>query len=135
MRLDDLVDPQFLQDMVEGYLECALWTSNDWEGEHLDDEYDLEDLDADTRLRMQADCAVFLAEVRETLLHVDLQAEQVGHDFWLSRNRHGAGFWDRGLGLFGDNLTKAAQVHGSYTLYLADEEAGEEYGKILGSDI
>lgn len=21
--------------------------------------------------------------------------EQVGHDFWLTRNHHGAGFWDR----------------------------------------
>lgn len=22
--------------------------------------------------------------------------EQAGHDFWLTRNRHGAGFWDDG---------------------------------------
>ena len=25
----------------------------------------------------------------------DDNIEQAGHDFWLSRNRHGAGFWDR----------------------------------------
>jgi hypothetical protein len=30
--------------------------------------------------------------------------EQAGIDFWLTRNRHGAGYWDRGLGITGDKL-------------------------------
>jgi hypothetical protein len=28
-----------------------------------------------------------------------------GHDYWLTRNGHGTGFWDRGLGEVGDKLT------------------------------
>jgi len=24
-----------------------------------------------------------------------MDAEQIGHDFWLTRNGHGSGFWDR----------------------------------------
>lgn len=35
---------------------------------------------------------------------------QAGHDFWLTRNGHGAGFWDRGLpDDIGDALTQAAK--------------------------
>ena len=37
--------------------------------------------------------------------------EQNGHDFWLTRRRHGAGFWDRGYGdSVGEILTKIAQM-------------------------
>lgn len=31
---------------------------------------------------------------------------RAGHDLWLTRNGHGAGFWDRDLGELGDRLTK-----------------------------
>lgn len=34
-----------------------------------------------------------------------------GHDFWLTRNGHGAGFWDRGLGDLGERLTEAAKAY------------------------
>ena len=44
-------------------------------------------------------------------------ARTAGFDFWLTRARHGAGFWDRGLGAVGDKLTKAAHVYGSVDLY------------------
>lgn len=128
MLLETLISPQFLTEMVEGYLACALWTSMDDDGEPLDDDYTLDDLAADTRLRMQADCACFLAEVWEALSHVDLEAGQVGHDFWLTRNGHGAGFWGRCLGVFGDSLTEAAQVHGRYDLYT------DELGELVGFD-
>lgn len=36
-----------------------------------------------------------------------------GHDFWLTRSGHGAGYWDRGLGELGDRLTEAAKAMGS----------------------
>lgn len=37
---------------------------------------------------------------------------QHGHDFALTRNGHGAGFWDRGYGPVGDRLTDAAESYG-----------------------
>jgi hypothetical protein len=40
-------------------------------------------------------------------------AETFGHDLLLTRNGHGAGFWDRGLGELGDRLSEAARVYGS----------------------
>ena len=46
---------------------------------------------------------------------------RAGHDFWLTRNGHGAGYWDRGLGEVGDALTTAAEVYGSCDLYVGDD--------------
>ena len=37
---------------------------------------------------------------------------QHGHDFALTRNHHGAGFWDRGYKEVGERLTDAADVYG-----------------------
>lgn len=48
--------------------------------------------------------------------------EQVGQDLWLTRNRHGAGFWDGALpGDLGKRLTDAAHVYGPVDLYLGDD--------------
>ena len=39
----------------------------------------------------------------------------------LTRNRHGAGFWDRGHGDKGKRLTDAAHAYGSSDAYLGDD--------------
>ena len=63
-----------------------------------------------------AECA---AEIRGALedCHVDVLAlnitdEQFGHDFTLTRNHHGVGFWDRGYGPAGDRLADYAHAAG-----------------------
>lgn len=50
----------------------------------------------------------------------------VGHDLWLTRNGHGAGFWDRKLGSFGgydigDCLSEACKMLGDCCLYEGDD--------------
>jgi len=47
---------------------------------------------------------------------------QIGYDFNLTRNRHGAGFWDRGLGDAGDRLTDMCRPFGEWVLYLGDDD-------------
>src|SRR5690606_16395290 len=42
--------------------------------------------------------------------------EQHGHDFALTRNGHGAGFWDRGYGPIGDVLTEHARMYGEHSV-------------------
>jgi hypothetical protein len=47
-----------------------------------------------------------------------------GHDFWLTRNGHGAGFWDRTpleKGKLGDELTKLCKAFGESDLYWGDD--------------
>lgn len=43
---------------------------------------------------------------------------QHGHDFALTRNHHGAGFWDRGYSQHGDKLTKIAATYGEAEVWL-----------------
>lgn len=48
--------------------------------------------------------------------------DQVGHDWWLDTQGHGAGFWDRGLGSAGDKLSESAQGHNDIVhMYLDDD--------------
>lgn len=47
--------------------------------------------------------------------------EQDGHDFYLTRNGHGVGYWDRGYGPIGDILTDAAKSYGTSGLYVGDD--------------
>jgi len=51
-----------------------------------------------------------------------LDPGQLGHDLWLTRNHHGAGFWDRGLGKLGDDLTLLAHSLGESELYVGDDD-------------
>jgi len=46
---------------------------------------------------------------------------QAGVDFWFTRNGHGAGFWDRGLGEVGEHLSKIAKTFGTRDLYRGDD--------------
>ena len=50
------------------------------------------------------------------------RAELAGHDFALTRNWHGTGFWDRGLGEIGDMLTNECRPYGSHTVILCVDE-------------
>jgi len=45
-----------------------------------------------------------------------------GRDYWFTRNHHGVGFWDRGLGEIGDKLTEKAHNDPSVDLYRGDDE-------------
>lgn len=112
-----------IEQFIAAYIECALWSSNDEStpsgGYPLDDNYGPEDLDPETKRRMRADCIGFIGE-NEALLE-GLDSGQAGHDFWLTRNGHGAGFWDRGLGELGDKLTKACKVYGDFNLIVQSD--------------
>lgn len=46
---------------------------------------------------------------------------QAGHDFALTRNGHGAGFWDGDWPVYGDLLTKASESFGEIDPYAGDD--------------
>lgn len=79
-----------------------------------------------------ADCEAFVSANESLLdqayeLRDDYGNASAGDDFWLTRNGHGAGFWDRGLGAVGKQLSDAAHVYGGVDIYLGDN------GLIYGS--
>ena len=50
-------------------------------------------LDSDFYRESMIDCLAFYSHNECYLSHDNI--EQAGHDFWLTRNGHGTGFWDR----------------------------------------
>ena len=108
-------------EVIDGYMDCALWSSVDESGTPLDDKYGLDEISPDLAAKMMSDCEDFTRANRADLLASNLADSQIGHDFWLTRNHHGAGFWDRGLGDLGDRLTKACKAFPSTELYVGDD--------------
>lgn len=126
-----------VDEVLPYYIVTALWSTNDESdengGDPMDQNYGPEDLAASAHETMRQDVADFLALIeRERPGVYDEMAGtiwadpgQVGHDFWLTRNHHGAGFWDRYYGdqpavELGEFLTKWAHTYGEVNLYVAD---------------
>lgn len=118
-----------LDDFTRSYLETALWSSTVTTGERddepLDENHDLSDLAQSVVDEAITDCADFrsnsatqLAEAYEIRGYNERKA---GHDFWLSRNGHGAGFFDEGNEECWDKLQDAARHYGAVDLYIGDD--------------
>jgi len=87
--------------IVGSYLETALWT----EGDESNDEEEENEL-ADKSIYDFSDIAKFKAKYEiewftDTVCYIypnafsSVSNTSIGHDLWLSRNGHGAGFFDR----------------------------------------
>lgn len=107
--------------IIRQYIASALWSSNDDAGDPLDDGRDHTDVDPATVQTMRDECAAFFRANRRQLRETSGDLGQHAHDFWLTRNRHGVGFWDRGYGPIGETLTQAAQVYGEVDLFVGDD--------------
>jgi hypothetical protein len=110
-----------IDNILRGYVVCALWSSTDHDGEPMDDGRDVSDLAPATLVQMREDVTDFVQANEATLVASGQSEEQIGHDFWLTRNGHGAGFWDRGLGAIGDQLTEACKTYAGVDLYVGDD--------------
>jgi len=102
---------------TDAYLEAAVWT--DYAEHHGDSE--AASLSPEAIVQARIECEAFQAAHPATLASAGTP-EQNGHDFWLTRNHHGAGFWDRGYHeAVSKRLTDAAHAAGSRSLYLGDD--------------
>lgn len=107
-----------LDKFVHAYLVCALWSSTDDEGNPLDDGRDISDISDGVITEAIEDCNAFRESAGNML--AEWSDEQAGHDFWLTRNGHGAGFWDRDR-KFEDELSDLARPFGEVYLYVGDD--------------
>ena len=118
----------FLRKMAEAYVVAALWASTGDDGEPLDDTYSARDVALSTKRRVLRECGSFLRMAAESDDDRAMNATEMGHNFFLTRNGHGTGFWDRGIGAAGSRLSKIAKSFGSDDWYVGDD------GKVYGSD-
>ena len=75
----------FKEITLRSYIETALWTAN------LDG-YSIDNIVPNSLKKVRKDIDSFIKKAGSLLEGLD--PIQVGHDFLLTRNGHGAGFWD-----------------------------------------
>jgi hypothetical protein len=99
----------------------------DDDGEPLDDDRDASDF-ADTAVD-EAEQTLRDFEIANAadIAVTGMSASQLGYDLWLTRNGHGAGFWDRGYGDPGKRLTDAANALGECNVWI-DEQGKAVFG-------
>ncbi len=119
-------EPIGLTTFLNAYIEAALWSSTDESDERggapMDANYKAKDIAPEALGAMRADCAAFLSmdAAREDDIGTDW--ERAGHDFWLTRNGHGAGFWDGDWPeQSGKRLTALSKTFGESNLYIGDD--------------
>jgi hypothetical protein len=113
------VSPRGLDEAFDAYVEAALWSSTGDDDQPLDKHFDKRALAYETRMSMMRDVGTFL---RDNDADIDGDYSRAGHDFWLTRNGHGAGFWDgRWPEPEASRLTESAHRYGSSDLYVGDD--------------
>lgn len=108
------VAPKVFDEVVQGYLACAAWADAP-EGSNARFTQQAKRLAADSCSKFIAACGPLF---QQAISAVGYSPARFGHDFWLNRKGHGAGFWDR------DELE--LQVEG--TAPLAVDRNGKRYG-------
>lgn len=118
---------------VKSHKEAALYSSNDEttiDGTLFQGFLDEIGISDDEALKLIPDCLMFIAENQQDLLEYVNKATvneghtpwgQAGWDFWLTRQGHGVGYWDRDGGDVGDKLTEVCTQWYHSGLYIGDD--------------
>jgi hypothetical protein len=121
---DQLSEIDFNEDDEDDEIEKIIQLHNSLNRKPIDN-FTREDIDDNSLIDAYADIKKFVElagkEPFEYALE-ELGLERIGHDIWLTRNRHGAGFFDHS---FDDDielsLMNAAQKLGEKSLYVGDD--------------
>lgn len=126
------------ESFVRSYVAAALWSTTDESDESggvpLDRDHDESDLAPEALQAAVVDCLAFLNRYG---CYISASAERddyrptgdggdvfahAGHDFWLTRCGHGAGFWDGDWPeCYGTMFDKGAKGFGNVDLYKGDD--------------
>jgi hypothetical protein len=120
---------------ADGYIEGVAWANVVFEDDSLDGGLEDVELPSGVEETLRQDARDFLSdEHTERLVRGAVRRlpgysfESAGIDYALTRNGHGAGYWDRGLGMLGEALTQMARPYGSRYLMVSLDgsiQAGE----------
>ena len=111
-----------LDEFTQGYIEAAFFTSTGPDNEHEGlGAASFDEIESYALAKVMTDCSNFQDQNARLLDQAygkqgkyereAYDARRAGMDYWYTRNGHGTGFWDRGLGELGDQLANAARYH------------------------
>lgn len=103
-----------------GYIEALFWTEEtypEFEGKEID----LGMLSTEAKDKIEHDCKSFIDRCIEKEIFLQ-DSPLAGHDFWLTRNGHGTGFWAGDWNQpLGEVLTTLSHEFKETSLYLGDD--------------
>lgn len=107
---------------TQHYIVCALFADTPDES-RTDPAWSVSNIAPESRDKVVETVNRWIDDNKELLAQLPetFGPDNVGHNLWLTRNGHGVGFWDRGLGDPGDQLSTEAEALGECDLYLGDD--------------
>ena len=102
------------------FIATALWCSSDINSDSdislQDQNYSINNIDSKSLESLKTDCRRFFddnySKIKDDLC-------KAGHDFWLTSNHHGAGFWDGDWEKeIGQELTEESHKYSEHTFYV-----------------
>ena len=117
-----------IEEFKQHYIACLLWSSMDDNDTPLDHNWTAQDLSQDALDQIHQDCHIFLYNIPYYISVglVPVDTARLAYDFWLTRNGHGAGFWDGDWrDDIGADLTKLSKSFSHQDPYVGDD--GEIY--------
>lgn len=126
--------PAGLDDFTRGYLMAVEWLlpTEDSDADESMTRADIKGFAPSAVTKAKGDCANFQAAYGDDLAtYSELSGrdnESAGHDFYLSRCGHGAGYFDRGNGGVFDRLQEHARLDGNVDHYIGDDGLIYEFG-------
>lgn len=132
-------DEADLEDFFRGYVGAALWLVPEWSEDEVEhgneepwdtDQFDEDDILPEAMASMREDCISFLGQAFPMLPD---NLNMAGYHFFLTRNRHGTGFWDQPerYGEYADDLTELADLYGNQQLWPGQREIDGETSWVL----
>jgi len=125
-----------INEILKGYIECALWTeeerlsdenSTDIDDDDMDEIEKIiafaEDIDDDSKIDAYNDIKKFIKTAGDEAIKEAIDENglfKLGMDIWFTRNGHGAGFFDHGYE-YEDVLTYSAKNLKEKSLYVGDD--------------
>ncbi len=108
------------ESVINHYLIAALWTA-ELDGRNV------AEISAESIKKSEIDVNNFVKGALPLLKQykTPMTPAQLGHDFWLTRNHHGVGFWDRDLGELGDKLTELAHTFKAVNVFGENDNKDE----------
>lgn len=113
-----------LNKFTQSYLETALKTTMDNEGETLSYNYTTDEIDENHLMQVKEDCLNFQTQAGSLLTkayQTGYTEKNAGQDFWLSRNQNMQGFISQELGEIGEQLTSKAKEYGEMAVFIGED--------------
>ena len=127
--------------LIDAYIETLLWSSTDDDGTPIDRKYGIRHINTDDRDKIESDIKKFESLVDASVIGTfeninDLTGNdysRIMHDFVLTCNGHGAGFWDGDYDVnilddsnnilcnIGDKLTELCKQFNTVDMYIGDD--------------